>query len=471
MGPLGRLSVSRQKLAKNAASLVGSRLVTLGSRVAYVVITARYLGPELYGLFAYAQSWYLLFLGFVGLGLPSLVVRAVGRDGAAARRLVGLATAAVYLSVALLTVLCGSIGFLAEQERYLAYAVGAFALALAGRALAYWSEVLFVAHESASTGLRISMWFRPLEPAAAGAVLLAGGGIVELALAHAGLWWVQGVYGMTLARRKLKIPAAKWDFGEMARMVWAGAPLFLTNLLVNFIHQGPILLHKWQGGLSLGALALLIQFIITGIVVPLAIMQSLLPSMTRNAATGSGRDVQAAMVVVATSILLGTACAVIAGPLGRAVILPVFGGQYLVVADFLWVAVIGLALASSAMSVNQLLVARGQFWRSAAAAVAGAVTLAVAMLVPAWTSSEAVLWIVLLAYAAWLLTGAALAHLLPIALQSLFSASVALAVFIWLGQGFAAAAAGLAILATGAHLMRLRRTVRQALRSDPTAAT
>ena len=38
------------------------RMLTTLMRAFYVVILARYLGPEMFGLFAYGQSWYIAFL-------------------------------------------------------------------------------------------------------------------------------------------------------------------------------------------------------------------------------------------------------------------------------------------------------------------------------------------------------------------------------------------------------------------------
>jgi len=40
------------------------------------------LGPEIYGVFSYALSWYLAFLSATYLGLNSIMAREVGRDRA-----------------------------------------------------------------------------------------------------------------------------------------------------------------------------------------------------------------------------------------------------------------------------------------------------------------------------------------------------------------------------------------------------
>ena len=76
----------------------------------YVVLLAKILGADLYGLFNYGLSWYLVFIPLSALGIDVIIVRGIGRDRDRASRLVGQTLALRSISctsVALLSFLVG----------------------------------------------------------------------------------------------------------------------------------------------------------------------------------------------------------------------------------------------------------------------------------------------------------------------------------------------------------------------------
>ena len=64
-----------RSIAGNAAALVAARVLPRLVQVGYVILLARRVGPELYGLFAYTQSWYLTLLPLTSFGLYVLLAR------------------------------------------------------------------------------------------------------------------------------------------------------------------------------------------------------------------------------------------------------------------------------------------------------------------------------------------------------------------------------------------------------------
>ena len=46
-----------KSIAVNAGYLTAARVLPQVLRIFYVIVLARYLGPEIYGLLAYGQSW------------------------------------------------------------------------------------------------------------------------------------------------------------------------------------------------------------------------------------------------------------------------------------------------------------------------------------------------------------------------------------------------------------------------------
>src|SRR5919106_5914305 len=95
-----------QSLAINAAFLASARLLPRLLQVGYMILLARSLGPELYGLFVYGQSWYLTLLPLTSFGLYLLLSKTVSTNpvalpSALAHTLafrVGVATGAALLS-------------------------------------------------------------------------------------------------------------------------------------------------------------------------------------------------------------------------------------------------------------------------------------------------------------------------------------------------------------------------------------
>ena len=55
--------------------LSAARLFTLITRGCYIIVLARYLGPELYGIFSYGQALYLVFLFVASLGIGEILSR------------------------------------------------------------------------------------------------------------------------------------------------------------------------------------------------------------------------------------------------------------------------------------------------------------------------------------------------------------------------------------------------------------
>ena len=78
-----------QRLAKNTAILSISNIVVLIMGLMYSIYTARYLGPERYGVIAFALAFTSIFGVFTDLGLNTLTVREVARNKVLAEKYFG----------------------------------------------------------------------------------------------------------------------------------------------------------------------------------------------------------------------------------------------------------------------------------------------------------------------------------------------------------------------------------------------
>lgn len=69
------------KYAKNTSWLMGEKILRMFMGLFVGIWVARYLGPEQFGLLSYAQSFVFLFTAIATLGLDSIVVRELVRNG------------------------------------------------------------------------------------------------------------------------------------------------------------------------------------------------------------------------------------------------------------------------------------------------------------------------------------------------------------------------------------------------------
>ena len=79
------------KYFKNTSWLLSEKIFKAFTEVFVGIWIARYLGPEQFGLFSYAQSFAALFLVLATLGLDGIVIRELVKDESKADKLIGTA--------------------------------------------------------------------------------------------------------------------------------------------------------------------------------------------------------------------------------------------------------------------------------------------------------------------------------------------------------------------------------------------
>ncbi len=79
------------KYFKNTSWLLGEKILRMTVGLFVGIWVARYLGPEQFGLFSYAQSFVALFAAFATLGLDGIIVRELVKDESQRDKLLGAA--------------------------------------------------------------------------------------------------------------------------------------------------------------------------------------------------------------------------------------------------------------------------------------------------------------------------------------------------------------------------------------------
>lgn len=363
-----------KSIAVNAGYLTAARVLPQVLRIFYVIVLARYLGPEIYGLLAYGQSWYMAFFPMTVLGLGVVLIREVGRDRGRGAAVVEQTLAVrIVLSIAA-AVVCGFIGWTLDDDPTARRLLLVFSLALAGRGLATWAENVFSAYEVSRHTLRQEAVFRPLEVALGLLVLALGGGAIAVAGVHAAVWWAQAARGWLIVRASVvpARPRCGWD--RVAPLLAQGLPLFVSALFFTWLLQGPLVLfrHIADNEHDLGQLALAMQAFFALCAVPWSISLSALPVLSRATVRQDGKDVLFASAMARIAILFGALAGLSAMALGPWLVDSLFGGRYVLAGRLLGPALWLLVPMAAGTAAAQVLVAQGRLISQALCAIAGA---------------------------------------------------------------------------------------------------
>ena len=317
-------------IAKNTFYLLGGRWLTTLIQGAYVIVLARMLGPELYGLYNYGLSWYMAFILFATLGLAAVLSREVGRDREGRSKVVDRTLLIRIFSSVFVALLSGGAGFFTENEPRVRNLILVFSVALVGRSLAIWTKEVFNAYESNRYYLIQQALFRPLEPAAGIVVLILGGNILAVALVHTLSWWLQALGGLAFIAKRIILPRIQWSWPSHRHILSQGLVICLVQFMIFWPPFGVVILFRFLGGtdFSLGQLALLLGMFWFAFRIPESTSVAALPVLSRAAAAGSGRDRLFAETMLRINMIFGTVAGILGMGLGSWLTTAVFGTNY-----------------------------------------------------------------------------------------------------------------------------------------------
>jgi O-antigen/teichoic acid export membrane protein len=144
-------------------------------------------------------------------------------------------------------------------------------------------------------------------------------------------------------------------------MVRQALPLLLAGVLIGQLQQGPVIYYRWVGRFDLGQLSVLIQFISTLAAIPMAGMQAILPAVSRKTRRNEEEARMLTRRIIAFILLGAMLAGLLSMALAPAILLPLVGEQYAFAIRHMGLAVRILGMFSSALTINQLLTARGNY--------------------------------------------------------------------------------------------------------------
>jgi len=377
-----------RSIARNSGHLIARNLVVYVLRFVYITICARILGPEIYGLLVYGHTWYLVFLPFAQMGLQSAISRIVGRNRTKSQELLAQTLSLRLVASILAALSCGLIGWFVSPDSDVRNIVVVFSIALAGRSISEWTTEVFNAFESSVYTLRQDSIFRILEIILGLTILMSGGGVIELALVHGLIWWVQAGWGLYIVHHRFSSVHIDLTLASLKPVLVMAFPFLLAGLFSTWEHQGPIILfHNTIVDVALAgefSLCMQILFILFAMLYPVIV--AALPVLSRSVIHRDGNDLVFTDIFIRASFLLGAVVGLAGMSLGPVLVPLVFGQKYPVAGELLGPLFWCLVPYAVAAPLSAIAIARGHFYIPALAHLGGVLILSVSLplLVTRW---------------------------------------------------------------------------------------
>ena len=364
-----------ESILVNTGYLTATRITAGLSRGIYALMLAAYLGPELYGLFNYGNSWYLLLVPIATLGIDRYLVREIGRNTQNARCLINRTLGARIAAGAAIILLSFMLARLVEDVPANRAVLYAFSFALLGRSLFIWVTSVLNAYETTRFVFVIESLFRIGEVAIGIILLIAEASLLYIVLLHTISWLTQAIAGLLYVNRHMFRLSISLDLASLGNLLKRGAPFLLSALFLNWILQGPLVLfrHLAHDEQQLGQLALVMQaFFIIGTILSEA-GNAALPVLSRSVRTENDHAQRFIDATLRLGILMGSLLVVCGLTIAEPLIAGILGDHYAVTANLLPYALALVAPYFWLFTLNSLMVAHGHFWRHAMIGLGGAI--------------------------------------------------------------------------------------------------
>lgn len=253
-----------RSLMTESAYLGASSLIGVTLRIVYLIIIARYLGPEKYGMYAYGQALYIAMLPLAMLGMGGVLLREIARRGREGTAFIDASLMLSVYSIGATAIINLVIGIWGAPAQSVGALIGVFTVALIGRSLSQWVSFVFIATGKAYAIFSQERIFRPLEVLFGVALLVNGFGVISIVILHAVTWWIQAIQGFRWLNIHGIQPKLRYKKSSVYRLIRSGLPLGLATGLAGWTVTGPLIIYSKNPGIEptlLGQAAILIQTI------------------------------------------------------------------------------------------------------------------------------------------------------------------------------------------------------------------
>lgn len=377
-----------QRIAANMVWLLADRIVRLGVGLLVSVWVARYLGPQLFGVYSYAIAFVGLF-GFVStLGLDSIVVRDIVHAPQDANEILGTAFSLKLIGAVVTLLAATSIGTLAQASDpvmpILIGLVAAGTLFQAFDVIDFWfqSQVRskYTVYARNTAFLILSLIKVLLILLHAPLIAFACAALAEIVLGAIGLIAAYQLTGQTVRRWRTSLARARM----LLSVSW---PLMLSSIAVwVYMRIDQVMLGLLADTRALGVYSAAVRLSEVWYFIPIAIVSSVFPAVVRSKAIDEKlyyeRLQRLFNLMVVLSYVIVIPLTLLAGPIINLLYGPSYSEASRMFIVLMWAGLfVGLGVAREAWLVNE-----GLTRFSFATAVAGAITNVVLniVLIPRW---------------------------------------------------------------------------------------
>jgi O-antigen/teichoic acid export membrane protein len=367
-------SAACRSIARNTRYLVTGEIVGRAIRALYLILLARLLGPDLFGLLSYAQFWQLLFFALVVFGTGRVLSREIGRDPAGFPEVLASALTLRVLIGLIVASIAAFVGWWLAPDAAARQLAVIFSLALVARGIASFAQQIFIASEASHLTLRQEAVWRSTEALLGLTVLAVGGGLVGIAGAHLLSWVLQAGSGLMLVRRDLHPLFLGWYRQRVRTLLQDGLSAMLVASALSVILNGTLVLYLnlFPDRTDAGQLAAVLQALMLLLLLPKALATSTLPILGRQVAAGDGDDGRTIAMLLRLTLLASAVIALLGMSLTSRITELVLGAGYANAGTWLGPSLWLLLPFGIGQLLSQHLFAHGQIWPNAIRAWAGA---------------------------------------------------------------------------------------------------
>ncbi|WP_342804792.1 oligosaccharide flippase family protein [Alteromonas sp. M12] len=369
------------KILSNAKYLYFALLTSQGLRFVYMLILARMLGAELYGVFSYGQSWYLMFLPLTGLGLGAMLSREVGKNKKNVKSIVDLVASIRIAAVCIVAILSMILGVIYAESQFIATLLVIFSVALIGKGMVLWSNQMFQAFEATYLIFKIERIFKPAEILVSILIAALTENILLIAGVHAVGQVIQGLVSIYLVNRNLKKVTLVFVPRKMITTVIKLFPLAIAVAAGQFLFHGPVVQAKnlFTTTEHLGNFSLLMQLFIVLLTIFSSVSNAALPALSRSAENNKNNLKLYSRIALYVASVFGLFAYIGASLIGQQLIVFVFSDKFILASENFAFIMLMLIPAIIVNLLNSVQVSLGHNVRVLVCNISGALMLVLSM--------------------------------------------------------------------------------------------
>ena len=364
-----------RQIFSNTSWIVLERAIRLGVGFFVAIWVARYLGPSHYGVLSFGFAWVALFSAFGQLGLENIVVRDIVSDRRSEAEILGTATA-LRLIGGLLVVIGSSAlyGVFYSFDNRTQLAV----IALAGLAQ------VFLAAEAIDWWFRSHVEWRYVFRARVIAFIIATVSTITCITSGLGVVWIAA---MTLLNAVMLAGflLIEWLRHSKRKQLWKARaaraktllldswPAILSGLAIMvYMRIDQIMIGSMMTEADVGVYSVAVKLSEVWYVIPLAITQSVMPSIVSARKAQNGSYEQRLIGLIALLFWSSFIVAILVTFTGPSLITILFGHEYRLAGEVLRVHFWAGIFVALGVGINQWYIAENRLQISLYGTIAGA---------------------------------------------------------------------------------------------------